>query len=218
MSLEQPPSRLGRLTKWYGHVADILTPQRLLFLLTALTIFMLGLFGGWDAADVAADQVPEAKVGATVTAAPFDVTVTRGRMFHELPGVLYAEEGYRYLAIVMDVTNTSAEPVDAFVLAEAVALDIPGLRTIELDSGPQVIRPNVLRGVDSLNQRTFQPGLTTNIVLVWQQLTSAAEPATASVTFSAHTWRRSTLDGGLGWRDPSPVATLTLAIEPLEAP
>lgn len=216
--MEQPPSRLERLTKWYGHVADILTPQRLVLFGTALAILVLGLFGGWDAADDAADQLPEATVGATTTAAPFDVTATRGRVFDELPGVLYAEEGYRYLAVLMDVTNTTAAPVNALTLAEAFTLDVPGLRTMELNSGPQVIRPQVLRGVDGLGQRTFQPGLTTEIVLVWQQQVSAAVPATAAATISEHTWRRSTLDDGLDWRDPSPVATLTMTIDPLEAP
>lgn len=198
-------------------MADIFTPQRIILVLGIAAIALVSLFGGWGAAEDAADDTPAVKANESFSAQPFEVTVTRARAFHELPGAFPSEEGYRYLALVADVTNTSAEPVLAVTLGEAIVLGAAGLRTIELSSGPQPIKPQVVRTLDSLNQRAFQPGLTSNVILLWQQSTAEDTPDEASVTFSEHSWRRSSLDDSFGWRDPAPTAVLTIEVEPIEA-
>lgn len=182
-----------------------------------LAIGLVGLFGGWGAVGDAADSTPVAQVDESFAATPFEVTVTRARVFDELPDAFPREDGYRYLALIADVTNTSSEPVPAGILTDGLSLDAPGLRTIELDSGPHPMSARVVRMVDSLSQHTFQPGLTTSVVIVWQQEVSADAPTHASATFAQHNWRRSTLDDVFGWRDPVPAATLGLPAEPLEA-
>lgn len=208
------PSRLQRAAKWYSHVSDILTPQRIGLLLGAALLAVVGIFGGWDAAGEAVEK-PVARVGDVVTADPFEFTVSRARFFDELAPPFYREEGYRYLVVSVDVTNTAPEYVDSFVLAGSATLDADGLRTIDLATGPKVLEPRVVRTADSLSERTFQPGLTNNVVLAWQQDIGEAIPDEVTVTFSQHTWRRSTMDESLGWRDPVPAARVTLPLEPL---
>lgn len=184
----------------------------------AIAIGFTTVFGGWNAAEETAGEIPAVAANEQFSVAPFDVTVTRARVFDEVPGMFPALDGYRYLALVADITNSSSEPVDALVIADSLKIDAPGLRTLELDSGPQPVRPDVYRGVDSLLQHTFQPGLTTNIVFVWQQSVAEEIPLETTAVFSSHTQRRSTLDDSLGWRDPVATATVTIAVEPLEAP
>ncbi|MFC5338390.1 hypothetical protein [Leucobacter denitrificans] len=217
MTPDRPPSRLRRATAWYGAVSDILTPQRLALVAGALALGAVGIFGGWDAVSDADDEVPTYGSGAEFVATPFEVSTQRARVFDELAGAFYAEDGYRYIALLVDVTNTSDRPVPAYTLSESISLDVHGVRTIELEDGPKQARPTILRGIDGLTQYTFQPGLTTNVVIGWQQEVSAAIPDDATIVFSGNIWRRSTLDDSLGWRDPVPAARVTLPVEPLES-
>lgn len=209
------PTRLQRLAGWYGNVSDILSPQRLLLLAGLGLIVVVGMVGGWGTVSEAADELSVADVGKPVAVAPFEVTVNRARWFDKLEPTLYAEDGYRYLAVLIDVTNTTNEPVSGGILAETAELDAAALKTIELKAGPTPIAARALRGADGLTQYTLQPGLTQSVVLVWQQ--EAGEPLPTKVTFtlSGHTERRSAMDGSLGWRDPEPVAKITLPLEPL---
>ena len=215
---ETPPTRLQRLAALYGHVSDVLTIPRIGALLGLVVIVLVGAVGGWGGATEAAEEAPTAAVGTPIEAEPFEVTVRRARFFDELRPSFYAEDGFRYLALSVDVTPTATEPVGGAVFARAATLEVPGLRTIDLSSGPKVADPQVVRTADGLTQHTFQPGLTTNVVLVWQQEIGETLPAQVSLTLARHTLRRSSMDGTLGWRDPSPVAGVTLALEPLAEP
>lgn len=217
MTTQQPLTRFQRAVSWYKNVADIFTPQRVLLGCGVAAIGIVGLWGGWGDATEAAQTTPVVEVDDTFSATPFAITVKSARVFDEISGPFPPEDGYRYLALVVDVTNTSNEPVSAGIVHDGLVLDAPALRVIELDSGPSPMAPSTVRTVDSLSQRTFQPGVTTNVVLAWQQQTSAAIPEHVTATFSQHTWRRSTLDDVFGWRDPVPAATLTVPVQPLEA-
>ncbi len=209
------PSRLKRAVTWYGYVSDILTPQRIAILLGAAVLAVVGIFGGWDAVGETVEDVTVVEVGETATASPFTVTPTRARVFDELDGVFYAEEGYRYIAVIADVENTSAAFVSSSILAQGASLDAPGMRFTELRSGPRVNDPSVVRTADSLSQATFQPNLTTNVVLVWQQEIASPIPETITLTLSDHTWRRSVNDGSFGWRDATPAIQYVLPLETL---
>lgn len=220
-SPEQPPkqpSRLKRAAKAYSYVSDIFTPQRIGLFLAAGVLAVVGMFGGWGAAGDAAQDIPTAEVGEPGETTPFTVTPTRARVFDELGGVYYAEEGYRYIVVIMDVENTSAEFTSTTPLRQGTTLDVDGLRTLELDSGPKIVEPTVLRGADSLTQYTFQPGLPTNVVLAWQQHVESPIPDEITITFSDFSWRRSVMDDSMGWRDPTPAVTYVLPLEPLDEP
>lgn len=137
-------------------------------------------------------------------------------MFDELGWLFPGAEGRRYASVSVDVENTSADPVAALVLAQAARLDLPGLASIELSDGPRALDPSVLRTSDSLMQRSFQPGLPINVVLVWQQDAAEAAPEEVSIAFSSHTWRRSAMDNTFGWHDPVAAARTVLPLDQLE--
>ncbi|MDN5558303.1 MAG: hypothetical protein L0G23_02555 [Ruaniaceae bacterium] len=212
----EKPSRLKRAAKWYSYVSDIFTPQRIGLLLGAAVLSIVGIFGGWDAVGETVEDVTLVEVGETATATPFAVTPTRARVFDELEGVFYAEEGYRYIVVIADVENTSARFVSSAILAQGASLDAPGMRFMERRAGPRVNDPSVVRSADSLSQATFQPNLATNIVLVWQQEVASPIPETITLTLSDHTWRSSVNDGSFGWRDATPAVRYVLPLETLD--
>lgn len=209
-------SRLQRAAKMYSQVSDILTPGRIALLLGALLLLVIGVFGGWGAASDSVEEITEVEAGKAFGAAPFELTVKRAFVFDEIEGVFPAEEGKRYLSVSAEIENLSDLPVLSVVLAEGVSLDVDGLATIELDEGPHVIDPRVVRLADSLSARSFQPGLSVDVVLVWQQRTSEPIPKEIQATFSQHTWRRSVMDDTFGWRDPVPTTRVGLALNELE--
>src|SRR5690606_27691334 len=145
VTMEPPSSRFKKATAWYGYVSDILTPQRLVLGLGVLVLGVVGLLGGWGTVSDAVEDTPVVDVDAVFVAAPFEITVTRARAFDELDQAFYAEEGFRYIAVMADITNTTDQPVPASVLADSIGLEVQGLRTIELDAGPKTIAPDVVR-------------------------------------------------------------------------
>lgn len=213
---EAKPSPLKRATTWYGYVSDVLTPQRVGLLLGAALLAGVSLGGGLGLATEALDAIPVVEQGEIAAATPFEVTVKRARVFDELATLLPAEPEYRYISVSVDVTNASQEFVSAGILTNGVNLDVRGLRSIELTSGAVPLAPQAIRTSDSLSQSTFQPGLTTNVVLVWQQAKDEAIPDDITVTFDQYTWRRSAMDRSFGWHDASPAVRLTLPLEPME--
>ncbi len=215
---EDPPTRLQRLAALYGHVSDVLTVPRIGALLGLAVIVIVGAIGGWGAATEGAEEVPASAVGVPIEAAPFEATVRRARFFDELRPSFYAEEGFRYVALSVDVTNTSNEPVPSSTLAQAAAIDVDGQKAADLESGPRPVDPWVVRTADGLTQHTFQPGLAVNVVLVWQQDAARPLPEEVTVTLGRHTLRASSMDGTLGWRDTEPVAVVVLPLEPLAEP
>ncbi|SNU01842.1 hypothetical protein SAMN06298212_11830 [Ruaniaceae bacterium KH17] len=219
-SAEPPkkPSRLKRAAKAYSYVSDIFTPQRIGLLLGALLLLAVGVFGGWGAVGDAVEDVEILEVGQSAETSPFTLTPSRARVFDELAGVFYAEDGYRYIAVLMTVENTTDTFVSTETLREGTTIDAAGVRTIELEAGPRVIDAEVRRGIDGLSQPTFQPGLPTEVVLAWQQAVTEPIPDEITIGFSDFTWRTSTLDGSMGWRDAVPAAQFVLPLEPLDEP
>ena len=206
-------SRLLRAAKWYGYVSDVLTPQRIGLLLGAALLVIVGFAGGFGAVLEDGELVPVTEAGEVTSAAPFSLAVRRAVSFMELSPAFPAEPDYRYVSVSVDVTNSSDTFVSANVLASGVSVSLQGQRTMMLSAGPTPLQPQIVRTADTLNQPTFQPGLTTNVVLIWQQSTAESIPTEVTITLDQHTWRRSSLDRTYGWRDPVPVTQITLPVE-----
>lgn len=192
-------------------VSDILTPTRLLVLLGVVLLVPVGLLGGFDAA--ATEETPVVAVGDTVKVAPFSLTVTAARYADALPPIAPTQDGTKYVFLAVEVTNTSASPVSSTTLTDAVATD---LQVATYDgSGGTAIRPSVYRTEDSLSASTYPPDVMVPSVLVWQVDAETALPDAVVVSLRGQTWRASSLDGGMGWRDPSAAATLDVPLSPL---
>lgn len=209
---EQKPSALKRAQKTYGLVSDIITPQRIGLFLAFALLAGIGLFGGWDAAVTEVDTVPRGEPSVAAAAAPFEVTLRRVRYGNSLDPVFRARDGVRYWFVSMDVVNTSDLPVERSILTDDVTVDIPGLAASAPGRRPE---SRTVRLNDSLDQRTFQPDVLTPIALVWEQDAAAEIPAEVTVTLATHTWRASSMDGGLDWRDPEPGLIVTMPADPL---
>lgn len=209
-------SRFKRVAKWYGYVSDILTPSRIGLILGAALLLAVGLFGGWGAVDEAIDEVPVVETDEQFGAAPFEITVVSARVFDELEGYFPAEEGSQYIAVSLKVENVSDRPVSSYILSSGTSLGVSGLATVELDSGPQPRVPQVVRLADGLSERTFQPGLPVEILLVWQQDVTVPQAPEVGVSFSGHIWRKSVMDGTFDWRNPAPAAQIALPLKPVE--
>lgn len=216
---QRAESRLETWRKRYALVSDILTPQRLGLLLAVALLGIVALAGGWQAVEgVEAPETPKVAVGDKIAATPIEVSVRRARHFDELKPSLPRTDGYRYLVVSLDLTLRNDEFVSAYDLQRAIALDAPGLKSTPLRSGPRIDDPRLLRGLDGLDAKAFQPGLPTPTIAVWQQALTEPIPAEVTVTFAQQTWRQSVLDGAWRWSDPSPVARVTLPVEALEPP
>lgn len=207
------PSRLQRARSAYGVVSDILTPQRLVVLFVVLALVVVGLVGGWGEVAAEESDITEVAPGAPFTVTPYEVTLRRARTFTELPPTFRADKEYRYLALVLDVVNRTKEPVAASYLTAGTTLDAPGLKQVGLASGTRAADPLLYRSLDGLSASTLQPGLSTPAVLVWQQRLADPVPETVTVTWSTHTWRRSSLDGHQDWFDATASHAVTLPVE-----
>lgn len=209
------PTRLEKAKKAYSVVGDILTPGRIALFLTALALVITGMVGGWEAATATHDDVPVVEAGNPHEAAPFEITVSRIRYGDELSTIALPSEEYRYLFLVVDITNTSDAPINVTRVQRAITIDVPGLRTTP---DGIVFRPEVYRGSDGLAARTYASGVTTPTVLVWQQLRTQEPPTEVTLTLQQFTWRYSVVEESDGWFDEAPSATVTLPLEPLAQP
>ena len=206
-------SAFKRAQKTYSLVSDILTPQRIGLFLAFALLLGIGLFGGWDAAVTEADDVPRGEPSATAVVPPFDLMFRRVRYGDSLDPAFPARDGVRYWFVSVDVTNATDLPVDRFKLTDDIEIDVPGLQgTAGLRP-----RPTPYRLLDSLPQDYFQPGLTTQIALVWEQDAAAAIPDEVTLTVPKYTWRASSMDGSSDWRDAEPGLIITLPADPFGA-
>lgn len=207
------PTRLQRAKKTYDLVSDVLTPTRLLVAAAAVVALIVGLIGGWENVAAVEEQLPEVRPSTATTATPWELTVKSARHGNELTPIAYASDGMRYLFVTAEVTLRSDQPVDAGVLADAVAIDAPGLQPT---FGTKV-RPSVYRLSDALSQRFFQPNVTVPVVFVWSQDSTDDVPAELTVTLNRHTWKKSTLEDYHYWQEPTAVGTVRLTVAEIEA-
>lgn len=180
-------------------------------LAVVLLIGVVGLLGGWDVVGEET-EVPRSELEEAADVKPFEVLPATARYFDEIEWVLPKEEGYRYVALMVDVENTSDAFVSSVVLTDSVRIDLDGLKQLETRNGSIPVSPQVIRVADALGQRGFQPGLPVQVILVWQQELGVEPSGELAVTFSANTWRRSTLDEQMAWLDPKPAIQYVLPL------
>ncbi|MFZ2426986.1 MAG: hypothetical protein WAW71_02445 [Propioniciclava sp.] len=204
-------SRFVRWRERYSLVSDILTPQRLGLALAAIVLLVTGAFGGLDAVTSDdPDETPAGQANQPLSIGPATITVMRLRNADALPPIASAQAGTTYLFGVLQVVNTSSEPLGATAVASALALDVPGI-------APGQAAPSLYRIDDSLGARTFQPGVPVNVVAVWPT-TSQDAPAEAHLTLSTLTWYEYFSSADAEWQVQESAFIVTLPVEELAEP
>ena len=189
-----------------------------------LLVGVIGLFGGWETASSQREEaLPAISPGERVRVEPFDLTPVKAVHATQLDPILYAEDGVRWLILLMEVTNTAGFPVGNGTLQSTATLDVAGLLPspyieLPLAAADRVVSESVFRVVDSLPQRTVQPGLAQRLAFVWRQDSREPPPESLTFTLQRHTYRTSNLEPAYDWFDPKPVATVTLPVEELDEP
>ncbi|GLY32982.1 hypothetical protein [Kineosporia sp. NBRC 101731] len=207
-------------------VAERLLEQPLRNFGVGVTVLILGVtaaFGGLEEAD-GSDEATAIKVGTTMTAAPFDITIKRLVWADELPGVSTMENGSRWLAIVADIENTSDKSLAPFYAQEAVTVNgVDGLVSepeFDLTTADDDDRTDrhgadqLLHYADSGTLNPLQPGLTYEAAFLYEQRGSAPATDVVTVQIVGHTLRANSLDQTEMWLDPAVIAESALAVQP----
>ncbi|GAB3264031.1 hypothetical protein [Kineosporia babensis] len=192
---------------------------------TAVVLGTTAAFGGLEEARPSTTQ--EVKVGTTMTADPFEITVKRLLWVNELPGYPTNDEGNRWLAIVADVTNTGDETLLPYLAGEAITVNgVEGLTktpepdlttTRDLDDRTdRVSSDRLVHFPDSTLLNPLQPGLTYQAVYLYEQKGSADAAAEVSVQLVGHTLRPNAFDQVEMWLDPTVIAESRLPVLPPE--
>ena len=233
MSLESVPMSLPSVppeesAPQRSRVAERLLQQPLRNLGVGVTAIVLGTtaaFGGLEEADGSAES-SQVKVGTTMTAAPFDITIKRLLWVDELPGFPPTTEGDRWLAIVAEVKNTAESTLLPYLAREAITVSgVEGLpkppeldlTTLKADDRTDRVGPDQLVHLaDSTALNPLQPGITYQAVWLYEQ-EAAAEPSDkVNVQLVGHSLRPNSFDQVEMWLDPAVVAEASLAVLPPE--
>ncbi|MEL4359255.1 MULTISPECIES: hypothetical protein [unclassified Luteococcus] len=215
---QRPPSRLAavrRLWAWAQQISDVVTPTNLVFGLIALGLVLVGAFGGWSHVRAVEEELPVVATGSELSASPFKLTVTKSWYADEVPKLLRKTPGQRYLLVVGKVTSEHPDPVLPVIFQEALRIDVPGCVPGGMVTVPGVCHPERILREDSLDMPSLQPGMEQLFVAVFRQDSASPTPSQMTVIASSQVWRASNLDGGMGWRDITPAATVTVPTKKL---
>lgn len=203
--------QVKRTWKFGQFLSDVLTPTNIIFGVIALVLLLVGALGGWGHVREADRELTAVAPGEqTSLATPWRITITRSWRTDELDGLLTKKKGTRYLIVVGRVANEHNEPVPGVLLRKAMQIDVPGCRTDGLPLGQDACHPHQLLRDDTLSMADLQPGMELPFFAVFEQDSASPAPNQISVQLSSQTWRASSLDGGMDWRDLTPVATVTV--------
>jgi hypothetical protein len=196
-------------------VASRLLEQPLRTLGVGVTGIVLGataLFGGLEDADPTSRDVTSVKIGEKVVAAPYEITIRKVVWVDELPNVYPLEKGSHWLAITATVRNTHTESLfGAVELKDALALSgVEGL-VEKPERGTERVESTYRKIIaDTTDLSPVQPGLSYEMVFLFEQRADAAPPTEVAVEAVGHTWRQNSIDKTMGWLDPEVVARGTL--------
>lgn len=196
-------------------VATRLLQQPLRNLGVGVTVIVLGvtaLFGGLADADVEVPRVAGLRVGETVRVDPYEITLRKVLWVDELPNVYPTTKGDRWLAITATVRNTHTTSLfGAVELREALTLSgVDGLVEDPVAGTPRVRSTYRRVLADTSDLSPVSPGVSYEMVFLFEQAPSAEPPTEVTVQLVRHTWRRNSLDQSMGWFDPTVAAQATL--------
>lgn len=171
-----------------------------------------GLFGGLEERRDAA-AVPPVAVGEAVDAGPWRISVERAFTIDELDGTYLADdEANHWFGLVATVTVIDDRPNPSL----RRALRLGGVEGLLLDVDGNVDPPSVLRFDDASDAR-LNPGVTEQVVYLWEHSRSAPVPSEVSIDVLEPNRRRDSLFDTLEWfyEELSIVGTVTVPVEQL---
>ena len=190
---------------WRHHAVTWLQARsirQMLLMAGAVLLLASGLFGGLREAP--AEAAVPLVVAKPHEAAPFTITIERARWTSDLGEIAKTDRG-RYLIVIAKVRTDADRSVDLSVLTEALALrDTPGIYAAMRDEKvvpSEKASPSVYVLADGSRMSQLVPGLTYELVYVWEQREAEPVPATLKVATRSHTWRQSSLDDQMNWFD-----------------
>lgn len=161
-------------------------------------------FGGLEPA--APTEIDGIELGAAISAAPFDVTLTKVLWVDELPGASLSDDDNRWLAILATLTSTADESVADPAIDVVTLSGVDGLVGSPVPGTDRVVSDARLVLADGSQPSPLQPGLDYDVVFLFEQSGDAPAPVEVLVQVAGHTRRAGSLDGSLGWFDPAVVA------------
>ncbi|MDO5512394.1 hypothetical protein [Corynebacterium sp.] len=164
---------------------ELLSRSNLKILLGVAVVGVLGVAGGFQAADSEVPRTPLIDAPSPITAGPVDIVIH---------GTGHVEDffGGEIETVDLTVTTTAPRPVDALALAEI----------LRWEGQEQSTYATTLR-TEGSPVGTLNPGVPVDISV---QLPDGE----AVLVLNAVTWRESNLDGSMRWFDPTPVAEVVL--------
>lgn len=212
-------ARLDR-AKVAGAFKDLLTPANIFLLGLVILILLTGFFGGWNNLSESKRALPMAEAGKDLEANPFRIQVRKAMWFTHFPQMYALKPGQRALVVPMDVTNISDHYVSVQKLQDALRLE--GLQLIdraELKAVPSgKAAPYIVRGRDGFAEQTLQPGLTVRLGVIWVQDANAPVPQNLDLNLFKQSYRKSSLDGSMGYFDRQPIYHLRLPLSEMKVP
>lgn len=185
---------------------------------------VIGLMGGWSRAKP--DGPRAVAPGTAVDVRPFRIQVDAARAVYEVDGDVADdgvgdpttseddEEPRAYVVVDASISLDDRASVSGGEIEDLVDSDLRS--TYNLNNARQEVAAptSVHVAQDGSSISGIGPGLTYDVRLVFE-LDESAVPDRITVRFNEQTWRRSFIDGDLGWFDPVRVATVALDVAPL---
>jgi hypothetical protein len=179
---------------------------------TAIVLGVTALFGGLADADTDHQDVAGVAIGEKLAAAPYEITIRKVVWVDELPNVYPLEKGSHWLAITATLRNTHTESlVGAVELKGALTLTgVDGL-VEKPERGTDRVESSYRKVIaDTSDLSPVQPGVSYEMVFLFEQRAGVTPPAEVSVQAVGNTWRQNSIDKTMGWFDPEVVARGTL--------
>jgi hypothetical protein len=181
----------------------------------AAVLLASGLFGGLERA--APDARTTLVAHRTHVAEPFAITISQVAWSDDLGETFGPSKIGRYLLVRTTLRTDQDTTVSGFVVGEALRLHgLSGFAAGELDGDvvdSEDAEPRVVVTADRVPLGEVGPGLTYDVVFVWEQRAAEPLPETVQVESYAHGFRRSSLDSQEDWFDRSPDAIGTFVLE-----
>lgn len=190
----------------------------LLFLVVffALTVPIIGLFGGWAPAYRDGQHLDEVPVGQEAQTTPLAFTVREATWVHTKYS--FPERDVNELHLVVRVRTTQDSAViggflDSVVSARFRGIDLPAGENFHSNADTtdgSFGRGLFTRVIDENLAEIIQPRLSQDVHVLWRLPDTVDTTQPVDVTFKGCVWRKSTLDDSWGWRDCRPQVVVHL--------